>query len=424
MHIAMFTNTYLPLVGGIEQSIATFTADLASQGHSVLVVTPQVRGAPAVEKHVFRMPAVTNAGGTAFSLQYPFAPGLRERLDRFAPDLVHTHQPFLLGDTGLREARRRGLPLVFTHHTFYERYADFFGFESETTARLARRLPVEYANLCDWVIAPTPTIAGIIRRRGVEKPVTVLPTGVDTGFFSHGDGRRFRADHGIPEEATVIGHLGRLVPAKNMSFLAEAVAEALSREPKTWTLWVGEGESVDEIQRIFRARGVAERMVMPGACRGQPVADAYAAMDVFVFASGTDTQGIVLVESLASGTPVIALDTPGPRDIVRNGLDGWLLSPHASPTEFTEAIVAFVRDPERRVGYGKHARKRAKEFERTACAQRLTDLYTEVQAARPPPVNGELDAWNQRLERVATEWDLFREKTSAALGALLGVGPE
>ena len=283
--------------------MATFSEDLRALGHPTLVVTPAVRGAEVSDEGILRVPAIKDIRGTGFSLRLPFSPGLRRRLDSFQPHIVHTHQPFLLGDTGLREARSRDIPLVFTHHTFYERYADFFGFEHEATRRLARWLPTAYANLCDAVIAPTPSIAEIIRERGVAAPVHVIPTGIDVASQGAGVGRRCRERYGIAPEVPLIGHVGRLIPAKNMSFLARAIAGALVRTPRARALLAGNGESVPTVHRICSEHGVADRVVFTGNLAGQSLADAYAAMDLFAFASRTDTQGLVLVEALLRAGP-------------------------------------------------------------------------------------------------------------------------
>ena len=151
----MYRSTDPGLIGGHEQSVHTFTTDFRDMGHDVLVVTLEVPGARSSDEQVVRLPAVTEAGGTEFSMRLPVPSGLHRRLDSFSPDVVHSHHPFMLGDTAFRVARRHGLPLVFTHHTLYEEYTYLFSRESSALEQMAMHIATEYANLCDHVVAPT-----------------------------------------------------------------------------------------------------------------------------------------------------------------------------------------------------------------------------------------------------------------------------
>jgi glycosyltransferase involved in cell wall biosynthesis len=411
----MFTNTYAPLVGGIEKSISTFTQDFREMGHNTLVVTPTFEGAEKSDEQTLRLPAIKKIQGSKFSWPLPTAGALDQRLDEFAPSLIHAHQPFLMGDTALRESRKRGRPLVFTNHTLYERYVSMFNMESEAVERLAVTLPVEYANLCDLVIAPTRSIAEVIRERGVQKPVEVAPTGIETQFFADGGRQDFRERYGVPKDAFAVGHLGRLVPAKNMNFLAESVSAFLQNNEKAVFLLVGDGESVKEMRRIFRLAGVNDRVIFVGELAGKAVADAYAAMDLFIFTSKTDTQGIVLIEAFSAGLPVIALDAPGARDIVRDQEDGHLLPMSCSMRDFAQAIQTAYDDAELRRRWSENCRERAKTYDRGVCAKRMITIYETLLAEwrhTHPATN--LNAWDQMQEGLLAEWHLLEEKVAVA----------
>lgn len=409
MKIAMFTNTYAPTVGGIEKSVETFSEDLRSLGHQVLVVTVRQTSDDPEEPGVLRLPAVTGIGKAAWSWKLPGG-GIDGALDAFAPDIIHAHQPFMLGSSAFRQAALRKVPLVFTNHTLYERYADrsFLG-ELEALERAARALTVVYSNRCDAVIAPTESIADILRTQGVEPEIDIVPTGIDTERFSGGDGAGFRQAHGIPGDAFVMGHLGRLIPAKRIAFLAEATARFLTEHPKAVALFCGEGESVVTIRQTFANAGVDDRLVLVGILPEGVIADAYAAMDVFTFASLTDTQGIVLLEAMAAGLPVLALRATGPQDLVLDGVCGRLLDPEAGPESFAAAITDFLMRPDL-TSFNEAARRRASEFHRRLCAGRLLDVYErtlrsiphrEFAAASPGGVLEDLQ------HRVEVEWRLI-----------------
>lgn len=413
----MFTNTHAPLIGGIERSVATFAGDLRALGHEVLIVTLQAAERDSSnDATVLRLTAFPRDEGLA-------AAGLSDALDRFAPDLLHVHQPFLLGETARRIARRRGLPLVFTHHTLYGREADRVALSQLVTLeQAAGRLAVAYSNQCDAVMAPTASVAAILRDQGVPGDIGVVPTGIDTERFASGRGERFRAKHGIPGDAFVAGHLGRLIPAKRIGFLAEALVEFLAGSTRTHVLCCGEGGSEEEIRDRFHRAGLAHRLTLVGNLPDDEVPDAYAAMDVFTFASLTDTQGIVLLEAMAAGVPVLALRATGPQDLVADGVCGRLLAPDRTPRDFAGALVELARDPSR-PDLAAGAQRQAAAYDRRPCAETLAEIYRRALARpREEDAGGAETAGRSGLEElqrhVESEWRSLAER-GGAMRALL-----
>ena len=256
----MFTNTYLPHVGGVARSVSFFSEDLIEMGHDVMVIAPEYgkeKDPEPRKESVERVPALLNVNKSQFSLRIPVPLIISEKLDWFRPDVIHSHHPYILGDSALRESRRLGAPIMFTHHTLYEMYTHYTPFDTEGVKSFLIHLSTEYANLCDRVIAPSRSLADIISERGVAAPIEEIPTGVDTDFFSHGDGQRFRKMCGIGRNARVIGHVGRLAPEKNLEFLAEAVARSLESYSDAVFLVVGAGDSEEDIRRIFSPSATA-----------------------------------------------------------------------------------------------------------------------------------------------------------------------
>src|SRR5262249_7317091 len=176
--------------------------------------------------------------------------------------------------------------------------------DSAVLRTFAAALATSFANKCDHVVAPSQSVADILRERGVSVPVSAIPTGIDPGRFAEGDGRAARARHGVPEGAFVVGHVGRLAPEKNLPFLARAVAGFLRTCERAHFLVVGSGPSEEEVGRTFADAGLADRLHLTGTLEGQELADAYHALDVFAFASQSETQGMVLAEAMTAGVPV------------------------------------------------------------------------------------------------------------------------
>lgn len=421
MNILMFTNTYLPHVGGVARSVHAFAAQYRRAGHNVLIVAPEYEGGPAPdEPEVVRIPAIQNFNGSDFSVRLPLPAFLFSRLNEFRPDIVHAHHPFLLGDTALRTAAKWNVPIVFTHHTMYERYTHYVPGHSRTLRRFAMRLVTGYCNLCHHVIAPSESIMEILREREVLSPVTVIPTGVDVATFASGDRSRLRTRLGIPRSAFVVGHVGRLAPEKNLAFLGKALRGFLLAHPGTHALIVGEGPSEVELKRLLGRHALRERVHLPGSLSGQELVDAYHAMDVFAFSSLTETQGMVLTEAMAAGLPVIALDAPGAREVVRDGENGRLLMRH-SVRDFAQALDWFYRRTEAERGALRNAAAQtAAEFSIERCAAKALELYSRVIAEEREPVPDQNENWEALLRLTEAEWQLLVNRTNALTKVIHG----
>ncbi len=423
MNICMMTNTYLPHVGGVARSVSTFAEEFRKRRHRVLVVAPEFEGKslpPRQAAMVERIPAIQKFNGSDFSVKLPIV-ATPPRLDEFRADIIHAHHPFLLGDTALRIAATKNAPVIFTHHTRYEDYTHYVPFDSPALKEVAINLSTHFANLCDGVIAPSESIAKLIKRRGVEVPIRVVPTGIDVGAFAAGDGRKFRSKFKVPEKAFVVGHVGRLAPEKNLEYLAEAVALFLKRTPEAWFLVVGGGPSEEKLREVAEQHGVAERVVMAGKHTGKALADAYNAMDVFVFASFTETQGMVLSEAMAAGCPVVALNASGVREVLRDGVNGFMLAKNASAARFANALERLHGDPARRKEFSAAARETAEMFSKERCAELALKFYEDVrQMTRRERMMVERSPWGTLLERIQVEWNLLAEKAQAVAEAVGG----
>ncbi len=418
MNILMMTNTFLPHVGGVANSIASFSEVYRQQGHRVMVVAPEYGKAPAREKDVVRIPAIQRFNNSDFSVVLPLPRFLAKIVEQFEPDLVHSHHPFLIGGTALRIAHTHELPLVFTHHTMYERYTHNVPGDCQALKKFIIRLATSYANLCDQVFAPSASLAAILARRGVTAPVSVVPTGIDPARFSRGSGAGFRAALGIPAEAFLIGHLGRMAPEKNLDFLGQAIAAYLKTAPGAHFLLIGSGPSVKPLQQIFAAADLADRLHSIGILDGALVVSAYQSMDLFAFASESETQGIVLLEAMAAGVPVMALDAPGARDIVVDGENGRLLA-RPSVAQFAEALAAFAALPAgQRIRLRQGARKTAAGYSHERTAALALALYEKLVDGAYMRCESEYNAWRAARRLIEAEWDLLKNVVSSAEAAL------
>ncbi|MEQ5854190.1 glycosyltransferase [Halomonas sp. EF61] len=406
MNVLMFTNTYAPIVGGVSESVQRLKHQLQRAGHRVLVVAPRLEGQPEHEPDVVRVVAVQHFNGSDFSLPVPIPGQLFDAIEAFEPDIVHSHHPFLLGDTAARAAETYGLPLVFTHHTLYEHYTHYVPGDSSRMQRFAVALATQYTWLCDEVIAPSESVKQLLVQRAGNPDMTVVPSGVDTSRFATGKRDHWRDHFAIPADARVIGHLGRLAKEKNLAFLAGAVCQALVEDAEAWWLVVGDGDAREAVEAAADRHGVSERVCFTGCLHGQALIDAYHAMDVFAFASHSETQGMVVAEAMAAGLPVVALDAPGVREVVRNGENGRLLA-HEDEQAFALAL-AECTDARYWPALHEAALSTAQAYDEARCAERCLRVYRLAIARGGPFTHADDGGWERVRSRLGAEWQMLR----------------
>ena len=419
MNILILTNTFTPHVGGVARSVAAFSEEYRKRGHRVLVVAPEFPDMPRDEADVVRVPALQNFNASDFSVVLPIHPPLSETIDAFRPDIVHSQHPYLLGMAAMRIARHRELPLVFTHHTLYEQYTHYVLGDSPALKRFVVELATRYANLSDQVFAPSESIRDLLQTRGVTSPITVVPTGVRLENFSSGDGRAFRRQRGIPEDAFVLGHLGRLAPEKNLEFLAQAVADFILCNDRAHFLVIGSGPSEKTIRNIFARAGIESRLFVVGTLQQQQLADALHAMDVFAFSSRSETQGMVLTEAMAAGLPIVALDASGVREVVKDRQNGCLLQGTATPAAFSATLQWLAGlAPEQMRPLKQAALDTAEAFSMSRSADKALACYESLKPKSTADSRQEERGWEEAIAALKTEWNILKSLAGAGDAAL------
>jgi 1,2-diacylglycerol 3-alpha-glucosyltransferase len=414
--VVMFTNTFEPMVGGLERSVATAHEDLQRAGHLCRVVTPCFDAARDSRDGVLRVPALRGLGKRKFSIPLPTSRRIRHWIEALQPQLLHAHQPFLLGDTAWQLARLRQIPLVFTHHTFYERYAHCLRMDAERARRMVMDMTTQFCNRSHMVIAPTPSVRRMLLERHVVAPIEVVPTGIDVQLYGSGCRARGRVALGLQIGDEVVGHIGRLSQEKNLEYLTHAALHVLQARPRSKLLLVGEGDRRDWARAQFAAAGMGERLIAPGTLQGVALADAYAALDVFIFGSQSDTQGLVLAEAMAAGVPVVALVAPGASDCIEHERSGWLLPATLGAREFAAAIEQLLAELNQRHWLSAGARHRARSYSRSACLERLLTVYEQT-LQRCAEVGCSGRDWDALAPRWGITWKPIVEKLAVALRA-------
>jgi len=386
MHVLMVSDVYFPRINGVSTSIATFRRSLRALGTRCTLVAPAYESSGAE-------PASAEPDGNVCrvaSRRVPLDPEDRlmrggsllralERLDHREIDVVHVQTPFLAHRDGVRYARRCGLPVVETYHTHFEEYFHHYlpwlprGCLRAATRALSRR----QCNALDALIVPSQAMHDVLRGYGVQRPIEVLPTGLDFRQFRDGDGARFRRAHGIAADRPVLVVVSRMAHEKNLDFLVEVVARLRREFPDVLLVMAGEGPARPHLQSLVARLALEHNVLFVGYLqRGTELNDCYRAGDVFVFASRSETQGLVLLESLALGVPVVAIAELGTRGIVEPGR-GAIAAPDDA-AGFAAVVSALLHDPARRAAMSAEATELAREWESSALARRLNAFYAAL----------------------------------------------
>ncbi len=400
MRILFFSNTYKPTVSGVVTSIALFRQGLMSAGHEVHIIVPEYADYQDEEPYVFRFPALDMSERWNLSLVVPFKATMAPTVHGIKPALIHSQHPVWMGDLAAVFARDLNIPLVFTFHTRYDVYAQkYIPVASKLAGIVTEEVIKRYLEKCTHIIAPTPSIRDfILREYAPDVPVTVVPTPVDLSRYHDLDPRRARAairqDHSIaPEQAELLLYVGRLANEKNLLFLLRAFARVTTNHSQARLLLVGRGPHERSLRRLTKKLGLDERVIFAGPVPHSEIPHYAAAADLFVFASQSDTQGLVLIEAMAAGTPVVAVEAPGPVDVLAEG--GGLLVP-AQEDAFADAVLKLLADEPRRRALGEQAAQVAQHYTIPITAARLLNVYEEAIAAGPRPIKKALESFRER----------------------------
>jgi 1,2-diacylglycerol 3-alpha-glucosyltransferase len=384
MHVLMVSDVFFPRINGVSTSIATFLASFQSLGVRCTLIAPRYGAdddcGAGVATRTIRVPAWAVPLDPEDRLMRCAA--LSDALASIEPrhiDLVHVQTPFVAHRAGVRFARRHGLAVVETCHTHFEEYFHHYlsWLPGPALRAAARALSRRQCNALDAIIVPSPAMRAVLNDYGVERPIEVLPTGLDLSLFARGDGARFRREHGIPARRRVMVVVSRVAHEKNIDFLIDVVDRVRYDIPDVLLVIAGEGPAESHLRRLVVRRGLGQHVIFVGYLdRRGGLQDCYCAADLFVFASRSETQGLVLLEALALGVPVLALAQLGTREIVAPQR-GALAAPD-DPAGFAAAAVQLLGDPEQRVAMGEEARRFACEWSTVEMAKRLRSFYART----------------------------------------------
>jgi len=384
LSIAMVTNNYLPFIGGVPISIDRLRRGLEAMGHHVRVLAPSYPDADDHDQDVVRIPSWGGLGRQGeFRLANLISPRIRRGLKAFEPDLIHIHHPFWLGWAAQWRARRMKVPTVFTYHTRLEHYSHFVPLPGPLFRNLIAHTAIRrFANRCDGVIVPTESAEEYLRVIGVTSPIFVHPTGIDFDRFQNPAPEAvaaLREQHGIAADERVLVSVSRLSREKNIDFLITALDE-LRRcsEQRFRCLIIGEGDEHARLDERIRSLGLSDRVTLVGGVSPEAIAHYYQLGDLFVFASKSETQGMVILEAMAAGLPVVAVRSSGIDDVVKNESNGFKTPEHVG--RWVDAARYLIEDDDLRAAMGEQAVVTARRHATDRFARAVAETYRQVLA--------------------------------------------
>lgn len=385
MKILMLSDVYFPRVNGVSTSIQTFRRELQELGHEIWLVAPEYGQPTADERGIARVRSSRVLFDPEDRMMHPrVLAGRLAILQTWNFDLVHVQTPFVAHYAGLRLARRMGVPCIETYHTFFEEYLFHYLpiLPKSAWRAVARQLSRRQCNQLDGLVVPSKAMFDVLVQYGVRTRMRIIPTGIPGDALPEGDGAAFRARHGIRSDQPVLVFVGRVAFEKNIEFLLRVTHELQRTTHAHLVLIVaGEGPAKNRLRRLGSALGLeANLRFVDYLARGADLSSCYQAGDVFVFASRTETQGLVLLEAMSLGVPVVSTAVMGTRDILA-AERGALIAEEDIP-RFAAQVRRLLDDAELRRRLGEEGRAYAGQWTARGPAQALLAFYRELRDER------------------------------------------
>jgi glycosyltransferase involved in cell wall biosynthesis len=378
MRVGMMTDVYTPHVSGITNYISQNQLALRAAGHEASVFTFGEPPPDEPDPTVFRSPGLLLAK-TGYHLSLRHTRSIRRMIQSM--DIVHVHHPFLSGLLALRYCRPAGIPVVFTNHTRYDLYAQYYlpALPDRLGSGLLQAYMPLFCSEVDLTIAPSRGMLGVLHAMGVAAPVKIIPNGVDLTPFRSSLIPVARAALGVQEGTLLLVYSGRLGPEKNLATLLRGFAGLHSALPQTSLLLLGDGPERSELEWMAETLGLGGSVVFAGMVEYSRIPAYLAACDLFVTASVTEVHPLSIIEALACGLPVVGIESPGVSDTIQDGVNGLLSWQDLSA--FTAQLTRVAVDQTLRLRLAVGAKQSAQAYDITHTSRQVLDEYERLVAA-------------------------------------------
>jgi len=380
MKILFISDVYFPRINGVSTSIETFRRNLRALGHTVHLIAPDYLTPSSDETGIMRVPARAIPFDPEDKLmQYNWVMKRVEQLRAEQYDVIHIQTPFVAHYLGTKLSRLLEIPCIETYHTFFEEYLyHYIPFVPKLLMRhIAKRFSRHQGNSLDGMVVPSHPMLHVLKAYGITTHSQVIPTGIEPASFVPGDREAFRNNYNIPQDRPVLLFLGRVAHEKNIGFLLKVLGSVRKEISNVLFVIAGEGPARESLENEVKSLGLSDNVMFIGYLdRNTELNSCYRCADIFVFSSRTETQGLVLLEAMAQGVPVVSTAELGTRDVLRDGLGVWIAKEEVS--DFSGKVVKMLGDAEVRKELEESGREYAHSWSASKQAERMIGFYHAI----------------------------------------------
>jgi glycosyltransferase involved in cell wall biosynthesis len=418
MTIAMFTDAYWPRINGVTVSVDAYSHALIRQGHNVVIVCPSHPNAADIKRislreaskqrepaiiHVPSLPTVISKEDRVAQLHKML--WVAKQLESFHPDIVHINSEFIVAEFGFYYAKRHKLPVVYTFHTLWEEYIGnyFPSFSVPPLKLVMRRIFKEVLKRSSAVIVSSNQVADVVKNYNIKKEIHLLPTGIDPECFTHTRMQvaNFRAtmEQMYPSlrNRRILLFAGRVTKEKNIYFLLRILPSIVEKHPETVLLIVGDGPYLADLRNECEQLDLMDHCIFTGYLERRDLGLVYAMSDIFVFSSLTETQGLVTIEAMYVGIPVVAIGSMGIIMVMSGNNGGFMVQ--NDEQEFTARVFDLLEDADLYHRKAAEAKSYAQNWVIDTMVLKLMDIYqkTIAKVASKPSAGERLRLWWRSL---------------------------
>lgn len=383
MRVGIFTDTYPPYINGVSTSVAMLEHALKKKGHQVYIVTVNSEDLTYKyedDDHIIRIPGIPT-GIYDYRLTGIYPLRALKKIKKWNLDVIHSHTEFGVGTFARIIAKQFDIPLVHTYHTMYEDYIHYItkGYFMGPSRKIVEYLTKFY---CDQtateLIVPTKKTYDLFKKKyKYNRNVHIIPTGIEIERFYEENFKEqeleaIRQKIGVKKDDFITLFVGRLAQEKSVDFLIDAQAAICKKYDNAKLLIIGDGPDMDKFKKQAIKLNIEDKVIFTGKVPWEEVPKYYRLASVFSTASKTETQGLTVIEAMAASIPVVCIDDESFRDVVVEGLNGYLFK---NKRQYKKYIEDFIEDPAKLKKFGTQARLNAEPHSSKYFAERVSDVY-------------------------------------------------
>lgn len=392
MKIAMFSDCFLPRINGVCISVKSFAIELAKKGHEVTIICPSYKDSENNDTEIVLEDGKIIPIYRLSSWVFIFSKEdrltkitewhkLKKYLDEFKPDILHTNTEFVVGKFAYFYGKHRNIPLIYTFHTYWENYfknyAEFV--PTELTRFVGRSVSKYFLSRANTIIAPTHRFAEVVNSYNIKSNMTILPTGISDSFESYDSNHEIEIKNRIKslypdyENKKILLYVGRVAKEKNLDFLLEAFKKIRENNENVILLIVGDGPELNALKKTALKSKYSKEIIFTGYFLREELGYLYKMCDIFVFPSLTETQGLVTIEAMTMGLPVVAIGEMGTLDVMQGDNGGFMTKNDVD--EFTQKVSLLLQNKELHIQKSKEALEWSKQWSISSTTDKLLEIY-------------------------------------------------